>query len=139
MNRVGHGHVFSPAAMPRTFRKQLTWRVRAATSSSGHVTQTHSLDIRRSTPRRGIAYPTCFHLGLICACSSPVSNLAYLVRDLVAQIGEWWQPTREAAEGDLTMEEMTQQLQVSCTSLRFDLCSRVNWRAPKWSPSQVWN
>ena len=42
VSRVGHRPVFIPPAIPRTFRRQLALRVRAATNASQHVSQTPS-------------------------------------------------------------------------------------------------
>eukprot|EP00210_Caulerpa_lentillifera_P007163 g6853.t1 len=97
-SKICHGHVFITAPKPRTFHKQLTMRARSATRFWEHVFLTHSADIK-STSRR------------------TETNLASVIREYVTQIGEWWQPTKEAVKQELTIEEMTLQLQVMLPDL----------------------
>eukprot|EP00210_Caulerpa_lentillifera_P006204 g5928.t1 len=119
--KLDHGRVILPAPMLRTFRKRLTMRVRASTSTSNHVFRTHSTDIKKTTPRTE-------------------TNLTSLVRQFVSQIGEWWTPTKETTEDDdeLTMEEMTQQLQTELENSAVELNEESVSELAKASRPNIW-
>lgn len=67
------------------------------------------------------------------------TNLTSLVRQFVSQIGEWWTPSKDAIEDqELTMEEMSQQLQTELENSAVELNDESVSELAKASRPNIW-